>query len=220
MSKNDLRGASRRQFLRGAAAMVLRSVGACAPLGLYRAWRWHCFRRLHDQGHPEPRRVRRLGRCARLCPLPLPAPGYLHGSVAVHRGCNHGHQPRRGALPAEQCQRRHDQQAAVLPGSTWNSIPLANRWKRYYCGVDNQAFGGVRSIDSTSRAADQKFYGQDSVPSNTTMGPDKKFVVVTPHTPWIESTASKRRSPPSMVPVSTRSTSKARTARTSTPPRA
>jgi len=72
-----------------------------------------------------------------------------------------------------------------FPGSTWNSIPLANRWKRYY-GVDNQAFGGVRSMDSTSRAADQKFYGQDSVPSNTTMGPDKKFVVVTPHTPWID----------------------------------
>jgi hypothetical protein len=74
---------------------------------------------------------------------------------------------------------------AMFPGSTWNSMPLNQRWKRYY-GVDNQAFGGVRSVDSTSRAADLAFYKQDSVPSNTAMGPDKKFIVTTPHTPWIE----------------------------------
>ena len=73
----------------------------------------------------------------------------------------------------------------MFPGSTWNSIPLNQRWKRYY-GVDNQAFGGVRSVDSTSRAADLAFYKQDSVPSNTAMGPDKKFIVTTQHTPWIE----------------------------------
>jgi hypothetical protein len=51
----------------------------------------------------------------------------------------------------------------MFPGSTWNNMPLNQRWKRYY---------GV--------------YKQDSVPSNTAMGPDKKFIVTTPHTPWIE----------------------------------
>lgn len=73
----------------------------------------------------------------------------------------------------------------MFPGSTWNSMPLNQRWKRYY-GVDNQAFGGVRSVDASSRASDLAFYKQDSVPSNTAMGPDKKFIVTTPHTPWIE----------------------------------
>jgi hypothetical protein len=59
------------------------------------------------------------------------------------------------------------------------------RYKRVY-GVDNMAFGGFRSADTTSRNLDTQYFGSDTVPSNTTLSKDKKFLVASRETPWLD----------------------------------
>lgn len=59
------------------------------------------------------------------------------------------------------------------------------RFKRV-TGVDNQAFGGFRSSDASSRAVDQTYYGQDSVPVNAALDSSKKFIVAARETPWLD----------------------------------
>lgn len=70
------------------------------------------------------------------------------------------------------------------------SSPSRGTWaakqvfKRIY-GVDNQAFGGFKSQDTTSQANDKAEWGATTVPSNTNLTPDKKFVIASRETPWI-----------------------------------
>lgn len=186
MSKNELRGASRRQFLRGATAIgaalgwgparlldfIERGGGTaaadCSTKGIQNLVVFVGSGGAHGYPHflfPHPDTFTDPSRYVENATT-----GTSRAAVHFLQDVNNG-----GMLS----------NPGMFPGSTWNNIALPNRWKRYY-GVDNQAFGGVRSADSSSRDADTKFYKQDSVPSNTTMGPDKKFIVTTPHTPWIE----------------------------------
>lgn len=185
MSTKELRGASRRQFLRGAAAMgaalgwgparlldfIERGGGTasadCSTKGVQNLVVFVGAGGAHGYPHfmfPHPDTFADKTRYEEN------ATGTTRAAVHFLQNVNNG-----GMLS----------NPAMFPGSTWNDIPLPNRWKRYY-GVDNQAFGGVTSVSAASVAADQAFYKQGSVPSNTAMGPDKKFIVTTPHTPWIE----------------------------------
>ncbi len=66
----------------------------------------------------------------------------------------------------------------------FNGKTLAQRFTRMY-GADNMAFGGYQSLDPTSQSLDNSFWGSNRIPSNTTLGSDKKFIVVSPHTPWV-----------------------------------
>lgn len=189
MSKNELRGASRRQFLRGATAIgaalgwgparlldfIERGGGTaaadCTTKGIQNLVVFVGAGGAHGYPHflfPHPDSFADTGRY--MDTRPGATTGTSRAAIHFLQDANNG-----GMLS----------NPAMFPGSTWNSTALPNRWKRYY-GVDNQAFGGVRSFDSQSRALDTAFYKQDSVPSNTAMGSDKKFMVVTPHTPWIE----------------------------------
>ena len=59
------------------------------------------------------------------------------------------------------------------------------RYKLVY-GVDNMAFGGYRSANATSRALDQQFFGSETVPSNTVTDKSKKFLVASRETPWLD----------------------------------
>jgi len=69
--------------------------------------------------------------------------------------------------------------------TTWNNVPINQRFSKQY-GADNQAFGGYKSASTASNANDVAAYGQDTVPKNAAMGSDKKFIVSTPHTPWFK----------------------------------
>lgn len=64
----------------------------------------------------------------------------------------------------------------------WNA---GERFKRVY-GVDNMAFGGYRSATAASQTLDQQFFNSTTVPSNTTMSKKDKFLVATRDTPWLD----------------------------------
>lgn len=182
MSRKGLQGASRRQFLQGAAAMgaamgwgparlldfIERGGGTAAAdcstkgiqnlvllVGTSGAHGYPHFLFPHPDSFTSPNRYSGTGEQA----------------MGVHflQGIDGG-----GML-----------QNGLFTDATWNSTPIAQRWERYY-GVDNQAFGGFRSINTTSQATDMAVYGSTTVPSNTVLTPDKKFMVVTPHTPWLK----------------------------------
>lgn len=58
------------------------------------------------------------------------------------------------------------------------------RYKRIY-GVDNQGFRGFQSADATSRMNDVMEWGSDRVPSNVGADKAKNFIVATRETPFI-----------------------------------
>ena len=72
----------------------------------------------------------------------------------------------------------------------FNNMPLDQRFQRYY-GVDNMAFGGFKSVDPNSIAHDTSYwqpkgYAAGRVPTNAEMAPGDKFILMTPHTPWLK----------------------------------
>ena len=192
MSNKELRGASRRQFLRGAAAMgaalgwgpsrlldfIERGGGTaaadCSTKGIQNLVVFVGSGGAHGYPHflfPHPDS---FGDNSRF--IESATTGTSRLAVQFMQDVNNG-----GMLS----------NTSMFPGSTWNSMSIANRWRRVY-GVDNQAFGGVKSFNTTSQNADMAFYKSTTVPSNTAMTSDKKFMVVTPHTPWYDKYGMKK----------------------------
>ena len=64
----------------------------------------------------------------------------------------------------------------------WNA---GDRYKQVY-GADNQAFAGFTSNNATSKSLDAAYWGSSTIPTNAALPKSKKFLVASRETPWLD----------------------------------
>mgnify|MGYP000016339014 CR=1 FL=1 len=64
----------------------------------------------------------------------------------------------------------------------WNA---GDRYKQVF-GADNQAFAGFKSSNPTSQSLDQNYWGNSTIPKNAALPKAKKFLVAGRETPWLD----------------------------------
>lgn len=194
MAKNELRGASRRQFIANSFAM-----GAAMGWGPSRI-RDFISRGAGGDAFAAQKPVQNLvvlvglqgahGYTHLLFPQPDAFTNRASEELAVHfmqTNASTGATPNtfNGALTVPSAGYSYVNPPAMGSRGLLGAWAAGERYKRVY-GVDNMAFGGYRSADATSRSLDTAFYGSDTVPTNANLSKDKKFIVAGRDTPWLD----------------------------------
>ena len=190
MAKNELRGASRRQFIQSVTAMgamlgwgptrikdfIARGAGDAAAAN---AASQNLVVLMGQQGaHGYPHL---------LFPMPDSYPNRASNQLAVAFmqtsastgavGNNLG-----GSLMNTVDYTNPPARASRGQLGAWNA---GDRYKQVF-GADNQAYGGFTSQDGTSMSLDQSYWGSSTVPKNAVLPKSKKFLVAGRETPWLD----------------------------------
>lgn len=195
MSSKELRGASRRQFMKGAVALgaamgwgpsrildfIARGAGdaAAAECGSKRVQRLVVF--VGSQGTQ--------GYMTLLFPQP---DSYFDGRMSENLAA-HFMQPTSatGATPGvfngALMNATNYASPPAMPNRGMGAWAAGERFKRLY-GVDNMAFRGYMSTDARSNGLDKTAWGtaNGAIPSNVGGDKTKNFLVVNRETPWVE----------------------------------
>ncbi|MCS6913077.1 MAG: hypothetical protein RMK29_09640 [Myxococcales bacterium] len=195
MANKELRGASRREFIRGAFAL-----GAALGWGPARIWdfiaRGAGSNALADCTTKGAQNLVLLvgssgahGYPHFLWPQPDSFyPGRFSDSLALHfmqTMANRGAVANSFGGALRDAQYSNYVSPPAAPSTGLGPWAAGERYKLLR-GVDNMAFRGYRSFDATSRALDVQAHGRETIPSNVGIDKGQNFLVVTRETPWLK----------------------------------